>query len=104
MTEEKDENTTELVCGVLLLFGMPMLIAWGAYVDAKLWLWFAVPLGLPTLSIAHMAGLGVLIRSLTSQVKRKSPKAVTALAHSIASPAIYLLVGWLIHHFFMVAQ
>lgn len=37
------------------------------YVIQKLWLWFLVPLGLPTIGVAHAIGISILIGALTFQ-------------------------------------
>lgn len=82
-------------CAAALLFGMPLWFMWSAWVDVKLWSWFAVPLGAPMVGLGHMVGLGLLVRSLTSQVRRKTPTSAQVLSAAIFGPPVYLLAGWL---------
>lgn len=93
--EKKYSESAETWCGLVVFFGMPLLFAWAGYVDAKLWAWFLVPLGVPSIGVAHAVGIGILIRAFTSQVQSKAPANSRVLATALVLPAVWLLFGWL---------
>lgn len=43
----------------LLLLALGLL--WGCWVTSQLWLWFAVPLGMPAINQWHVGGLSMLL-------------------------------------------
>ncbi len=91
-------------------------IFWGGFVISQLWGWFVVPLGVPAINTAHAAGL-LLTLSLTRSMDYSNVSAAThdAFLHkatplvkhmsiiglivSVLSPALGLLVGWIIQNF-----
>lgn len=72
-------------------------ICWQAFVFKTLWLWFAVPFGLPALSLAAAAGLRLAFMALGRAPDAVRPDAETNVAfvllRSFAVPAVQLVVG-----------
>jgi len=72
------------------------------WVLSLLWLWFLVPLGLPTLAIAHAIGIGVLVGLLTNQYipnRDSEEEILNMVAHSICQPLILLTIGYIAKSF-----
>lgn len=74
-----------------------------AWVIVCLWLWFAVPLGLPVLGFGHAYGLHLLWSMLGAMpANTDNDKGVTAalgglIGRAILAPLVVLFFGWLVH-------
>lgn len=84
---------------LILIIAIPLAFLNG-WVISWLWLWFLTPLGWPTLSIAHYAGLGGIISYVTSQyIPSKEDDGLGRWGYVILSPFITLGIGFVIHLF-----
>lgn len=74
--------------------------AWRAYAGSILWAWFAVPLGLPSLSLWHVWGFvligGVAFDRGRSPRKEKPTQSELgeAVGYAVLGPAMSLAIGW----------
>ncbi|MCU4119322.1 hypothetical protein [Variovorax sp. N23] len=91
---------------VLVVPGVILLIAasatWRGYVLSILWGWFMVPaFGLPGLTVPLAIGLALVIGFLTERSAKKKEDFDwgIAIAQLIFSPAIALLIGWIVTRF-----
>jgi len=77
------------------------------FVTATLWEWFATPLGLPSISVAHMIGLLTLmgavglsspdIRDESRDIRDESR--LQLVLRAFTGPVLALIVGWVAHYF-----
>lgn len=77
MTKRKQsQNEHEVIFFLLLIVLALPLAAWYGFVVAKVWGWFAVPLGAPRIGVWTAAGLYTLARLLTfdSSIHREDEK------------------------------
>lgn len=84
---------------ITIPLGIPLII-WRGYVLSVLWRWFVVPLGVPTLGVAHAVGIATTVYLLRKGSKREEidrEYIIRATATSIVAPATALLIGWLAH-------
>ncbi len=107
----KEESKEQWRLGLLLsllavLVDMPLKMA----VLWQLWVWFVMPLGVPTLTWAQMLGLGLVatlgVKFWKAPAKRRAKSNASRLedgAHqltdAILSPLCCLLSGWIVHCF-----
>lgn len=60
----------KFILGILIfivaLAVLPAYFILGGYAVSMLWLWFAVPLGLPAIGIAQAIGINILVASLAN--------------------------------------
>lgn len=68
---ERDPDFSTLTLPVVIFALLAVSVVWRCFVASWLWLWFAVPLGAPELSAAHLIGLVLLIGTLRGS--RKNP-------------------------------
>jgi len=115
-----DNTTKNFFNGCALLFLTPFLLAYhlaaGSFVTKIMWGWFAVPVGLPALSWAQVAGL-LLIISLIFNHKHPVAHSLiekqameegnywssvyTKLVLDLIGPWVVLLVGLILHSIFV---
>lgn len=78
------------------------------WVLSILWSWFIVPyFSLPKISIAIAIGISLIVAMLTHQESNKKEDkeetltsiVITMLIKAIATPAIFLVFGWVVHLF-----
>lgn len=70
------------------------------YVFSWLWLWFAVPLGLPPIGVALAIGICMLLRNPVSDMKTEDETDWTAaLTKTFGEPLFTFGVGWIVHQF-----
>lgn len=97
-------------CATVLL--LPVGALWKAWVFLHLWLWFLVPLGVPTITYAHSLGLGLLVsmlrmrgtyadqdEALAKWVKEPGnrPKLWARMwMQELVLPGVYLVLGWVV--------
>ena len=80
------------------------------WVLAVLWRWFAVPLGLPSLTVPYAIGVALIVGFLTHQ--QSSPRGkddrtqdekvadgIAALLYSFVGPLFTLGIGWIVTQF-----
>lgn len=98
MADEPDN--TELAIGCVSFLASPLLIWWDGWVLVHLWRWFLVPLGIVNISTAHACGIGLLISYMTQKClpHRKQSE---LLAWNITTPAVVLLIGYVIQRWFL---
>ncbi len=80
---------------------------WAAFVTLKLWSWFAVPIGAPSLSLVRVMGLAIIVGMYRSyptpdpKAKDKEGGEIFAdfLIRATMLPAIALFFGWLYTNF-----
>lgn len=89
---------------VISLASWALNLFWGGFVAATLWGWFAVPLGAPSISFWHAAGLGALLSvflgSRGMPVPDKSDAGTMLLMsflYSLFVPLLGLAFGWVAH-------
>jgi hypothetical protein len=83
-----------------LLLPVVMLNGWGL---GKLWMWFAVPLGVPVISLGQAIGLSLLVAYLTHQVNwtpdsmkdKPFERLVRDAAYAGLKPVVCVGTGWL---------
>ncbi len=102
MHDEKTPMTNKESCSTVL-FGLamiPVLMLGHAYAVVALWRWFVVPLGAPSIGMAHAYGLTVLFAALRPN-RSPSPKegqTVVSLAiEGLATCAVVYGAGYLAH-------
>lgn len=84
------------------------------WVFMTLWGWFAVPLGAPSITLAHGLGIACLVHFLVHTSKAPEPKIndeyvtkptttqqVVFIIGCYLKPLFALLVGWILHRYFM---
>lgn len=73
------------------------------FVLRSLWQWFAVPFGLPAISIFHALGLILLVDYLTHHYYdyKKTDEAgmITAISYLVFRPIIVYTFGFIFHFF-----
>lgn len=85
--------------GLVFIMGMSVF---SGFVLSILWGWFAVPLGIMSISIPHAIGISVLISSITQQIdsrKRTKDEDTTYYVSAIIRPFVVLLMGWVVKSF-----
>lgn len=96
---------------MLALLSIPVLVLssiWRGFVLTILWAWFIVPVfHLPVLGIVVAIGVSMVVSFLTYQTPPVNPgdvrtdidKFSSAISAALATPAVYLLIGWIVHLF-----
>ena len=103
-TEEK----LDLAGGCIVsLITWPLSILASATTVMWLWWWFAVPFGLPPVTMAHAYGIDALITYMTwhRDLTKKDPpheaghtgQAIATFSASLFKAGFFLLLGWLAH-------
>ena len=88
-----------LILGAVV--GLALLGIWWGYAIHTLWAWFAVPLGVTPISIAHAYGLSVLFglfmstRGLDVGKEKSNDEWASSVILGVLMPAIALLFGWI---------
>lgn len=98
-----DEEKVFLGCLLTLLI-MPPAVLFRGFVLTRLWAWFVVPFGAPTVGIATAIGL-TMIGSMLTNVRRQADGAaesatdrvLNSVAYGFVLPAMCWLVGWACH-------
>lgn len=107
-TAEVVDRKEKAIVGLVVLLAFPLLLWWWGFVGARLWLWFIVPFGLPTLSAWQAAAIGMTLKFFASinhddiaareirQRKDWTNDASHVIASLVLRPAMLLLVGWIL--------
>lgn len=102
MSTEKKTSATDAIVSILL--ALPVSI-WAAWVEKTLWYWFAVPLGLPAIGMAHAYGLSALLVCITGGIsaalfrKNDDTSPSTRMVALAIGFAICLGCAWVAHKF-----
>lgn len=90
------------VVAALLAVGVGVAL-WESYAFWVLWGWYLAPAGLPAVSFGAVFVSVLLVRMLLSPLVSVDPggdgasrRAATRLASHVVSPALALLIGWLL--------
>ncbi|MBU3577501.1 hypothetical protein [Polynucleobacter sp. UK-Kesae-W10] len=98
----KDFVFKVLVLAATIFVAIPLMVLWQGWAASTLWLWFAVPLGMPEISIVTAAGLALFLSALKLNKANKScgsSSQVDSIAASIIIPPVVVLVGWILKTF-----
>jgi len=101
-TKADEVDSPLAVIGILAM--IPIVMVWMGYVASHLWLWFVVPVfGLPPLSIATAAGLGLVVQVLRPSHGPKDDGRTWGERITLAAtwPGMMLLSGWFLKTYFM---
>lgn len=90
------------VFGAALLLAIPVILLHGL-VLSYLWLWFAVPLGVPALNLWHACGVAALLSLFTRRAPEKDKtekedvlyNTGMLLGHAFLNPLFTLLCGFI---------
>ena len=77
---------------------LPFLLVWRGFVLTILWLWFAVPLGMPELTVPYAIGLSLIVSfmvGLKESTKTEAEQLLTIMVHPVAA----LAIGWVVTKF-----
>lgn len=86
-----------VLLAIMLFVG---IVTWHGYVFSILWEWFAVPLfNLRPLAIPEAIGVMLVCFMLTHQTPPKETG--SNLIFSFVRPAFLLVMGWVLHTYFM---
>ncbi|WP_435018404.1 hypothetical protein TA3x_000378 [Tundrisphaera sp. TA3] len=97
MSEKKKMSWEIALLGLALT--VPV-IAFQAYVLSVLWVWFVVPLGVVSVSVAHATGLMAIIAYSKSWQRREDfsdEVMFNDICRGIVKSAYLILVGWIAH-------
>jgi hypothetical protein len=91
------------VIGTILIGGIVagVMLVYNACAAFYLWTWFAVPLGLPALSLAQVAGLILLVAWTQPYRHREDEETWGALRYELLQPGFLLALGWLVKTFWL---
>jgi hypothetical protein len=93
---------------LLVVFG----VLWRAFVLTKLWVWFILPVfpTLPTLSLAQMYGVALVVGSLTHTAdsepepddeEARNKRHIHRIANGFLYPLLLLTVGWIVKRYWL---
>lgn len=101
-----DEAPESVAVGcILAAIALPLGIVTKAFALAKMWAWFIVPLGAPSLGAVHAYGLVLTVMMFTMGIARNKIEAKTTLTLSLGMlwsscvPLVVLGLGWLVKLF-----
>jgi hypothetical protein len=112
MSTSTDSKRVWWGCGGLAVL-VPALI-FDSYVITRLWTWFAVPLGVPAIGLAHAAGLTTLVATIRFSAAAAGNRSASQSTFTdeqrlvdirstvlgmVIVPAVSLGVGYLAHWF-----
>jgi putative flippase GtrA len=97
------------IIGIITSFLIILVVTpiWRGYALSKLWLWFIVStFGAAPLGIAQSIGLSLMASFLTHQVdtyqdkeKSSNERMTERVLYAFLSPAMALLIGWIVKGF-----
>lgn len=91
----------------MLLWLVPIELLLGAIAVTVVWSWFIVPLGVPSIGIAHAIGLRLVVRVFigypetpdTDGINTSRGLVIHYLSHAIARYGFLLLWAWIVTWF-----
>lgn len=101
--EASVETVSSLIAGVsVTAIATPIIAALAAvvaiyegYVIWVLWGWFAIPLGLPAITLAHAIGIDILISMFQPvRIQREDPPIGKYVIAAIVRPMLALAIGY----------
>lgn len=101
------KNEMTLTGALLFLISSIPLALWRAYVIARLWAWYMVPLGVPAVGVVQAYGVSLVIGIVTGAAYRDATKREAeddaAIVKRIVGVAVMsgfaLLFGWAFYQF-----
>jgi hypothetical protein len=95
LTDKQLEGFEVLIAIALI----PVILLAAAFTVQHLWAWFAVPLGLPAISMSHAYGLSILIGTMAKQRDCEKPKKspLKSLGDTLVYCGLGLLFGYVAH-------
>ena len=94
MSALDDVSGWEIAVMILLMFPLALFTGWAL---SLMWAWFVVPLGAPSLSAPHAAGLAILLKLVTPKSKGDSKGPWETLAINVFVVLGTLGIGALLH-------
>ena len=94
-----DKLGIAMVGGLALVGVMILLALFEAFTISTLWLWFVVPFGVQSISLAHAYGLSVLASVFMSTRGLGGTKAADALVTGVMLNVIALALGGIVVQF-----
>lgn len=89
------------IVGVISL--VPLSMIWSGYVLSVMWAWFLAPLGVPALGVAQAIGVSMTVQMLNRYSRAdeaaQSPSMWTGITHAAFTPAVALLMGWIVQRY-----
>jgi hypothetical protein len=73
-----------------------LLVAFSALVLMDMWTWFVVPLGVPTIGMAHVLGLRLCVSLFTNRYHKDTRTAAEILIYGFVLYSIMWCFGWVI--------
>jgi hypothetical protein len=110
MERETKAAAVLMILGFTVL-AIPAVMILRGWALTWLWLWFAVPFGLPQISISWGIGLAALVSVLgrygssegKDETKSSGRRMIDVYAKLIMVPLVGLLIGWIAHQFMAAA-
>jgi hypothetical protein len=90
------ENPTSTEDSLLVFIASYFYVLFNGYVISVLWRWFAVPLGIPSISVVHGIGIDLLVSLLVFKPIDLKASADDCLK-AVFVPVIALVIAWPVH-------
>jgi hypothetical protein len=90
------ENPTSTEISLLVFIASIFYVLFNGYVISVLWRWFAVPLGIPPISVVHGIGIDLLVGLLVFKAIDLNASADDRLKVAFA-PVVTLAIAWPVH-------
>jgi hypothetical protein len=107
MLLKREIKMSFLIIGLSMIGIVVAAILMRAWVFTILWSWFAVPYGLPAISIASAVGIALIVGMFTHGLKREDTVKIKTLSdftsevlsRAFGTPLATLLLGWIVTWF-----
>lgn len=104
--EMKESDVVAVGCAPLFIFAaLPLLgaaaCAYYGWAASIMWGWFLVPLGAPSLAWWQLAGIGLTVSALRTDVTadiKSDQKWYAVLLRAVLAPLFSLAMGWILLH------
>lgn len=90
------EDPTSMEISLLVFIVSIFYVLFNGYAISVLWRWFAVPLGVPAISVAHGIGIDLLMGLLVFKAIDLNASADDRLKVAFA-PVVTLAIAWPVH-------
>jgi hypothetical protein len=93
--EESDVPLWAALLGLVMVLPLGL---WNGFFLSIMWGWFLVPLGVPSIGVAHAWGLAMLLSLLTFKLKQDNStlhELLAGIIYGIIFPPIALFFGWI---------
>lgn len=88
------------------IVAVPLFVSWRGYALSVMWKWFAVPLGVPAIGVAHAIGLAAIVAMMAKSYEDNAEnersgneKLARAWAIGLLGPLFALIFGWIVKGF-----